>query len=56
MSSPDGGISGPIIERHIGGTTYIVTAQYSPTATETAIQKMRRAILKDAENILKNIK
>jgi len=47
---------GPTIELHIGGTTYIVTSTYSKTATETAVQKMERPILKDAEKILKNSK
>ena len=42
------------IELNIGGTTYIVTAQYTPTATETAVKKMRRLILKESEKVLKN--
>lgn len=54
MTSPDGGIQGPIIERQIGGTTYIVTAQYSPTVRENASQIMRRLILKESEKVLKN--
>ena len=38
----------PVTERTIGATTYIVTAEYSKTATETAAEKIRR--------ILKNLK
>lgn len=53
MLSPDGGIRGPTIERRIGGTTYIVTSTYSKNAAETAVQKIRRAILKDADKVLK---
>ncbi len=44
----------PKLERKIGGTTYIVTAQYAPTATENAVKKMRRLILKESEKVLKN--
>lgn len=51
MSAPDSGIPGPMIERQIGGTKYIVTSIYSKNATETAVEKMRRLILKDAEKI-----
>ncbi len=47
---------GPTIELHIGGTTYIVTSTYSKTATETAVQKMERVILKEAEKVLRNSK
>lgn len=56
MSSQDKGITGPTIERRIGGTTYIVTSTYSPKATETAVEKMRRLLLKDAEIVLKSRK
>lgn len=56
MSSPDGGIPGPTIERQIGGTTYVVTSTYSKKATETAVQKMRRLILKDADKVSENHK
>ncbi len=48
--------NGPTIRRKIGGTTYIVTSEYSKNATETAVQKMQRLILKDAEKVLKNSK
>ena len=44
----------PTIERKIGNTTYIVSGQYSPTATENAAKKMRRLILKESEKVLKN--
>lgn len=44
----------PTIERKIGNTIYIVTAQYTTTATETAVKKMRRLILKESEKVLKN--
>ena len=47
-------LNGPTITRKIGGTTYIVTSEYSKNATETAVQKMQRLILKDAEKVLKN--
>ena len=47
-------LNGPTITREIGGTTYIVTSVYSENATETAVQKMQRLILKDAEKVLKN--
>jgi len=50
---PEGDIKGPTIKRHIGGTTYIVTSLFSGKATETAVQKMRRLILKEAEKVLK---
>lgn len=50
------GERGPTITRKIGGTTYIVTSEYSKNATETAVQKMQRLILKDAEKVLKNNK
>lgn len=56
MSAQDSGIPGPTIERQIGGTTYIVTSTYSPKATETAVEKMRRLLLKDAEIVLKSRK
>lgn len=53
MSAQDKGITGPTIERQIGGTKYIVTSTYSPKATETAVEKMRRLLLKDAEKVAK---
>lgn len=34
----------PITERTIGSTTYIVTAEYSKTATETVVEKIRRIL------------
>ena len=52
----DSGLSGPTLTRKIGGTTYIVTSVYSKNATETAVQKMRRLILKDADKVLKRLK
>lgn len=48
--------SGPTIERYIGGTTYVVTSTYSPKATETAAEKMRRIIMKEHEKVLRNSK
>lgn len=56
MSAQDSGIPGPTIELKISGTTYIVTSTYSQKATETAVEKMRRLILKDAEKVLKGRK
>ncbi len=50
------GLNGPRMTREIGGTTYIVTSEYSKNATETAEQKMRRLILKEAEKVLKERK
>jgi len=55
MEEPDIN-QGPTIELHIGGTTYIVTSTYSSKATETAVQKMERLILKDTEKVLRNSK
>jgi len=47
---------GPTIKLNIGETTYIVTSTYSSKATETAVQKMERLILKDTEKVLRNSK
>lgn len=44
------------MERKIGGTIYKVTSVYSRNATETAVQKMRRLILKDAEISIKKLR
>ena len=54
MSASD--LKGPTIEKKIGGTTYRITSVYSRNATETAVQKMRRLILKDAEKVLEKMK
>lgn len=48
--------NGPTLEKKIGGTTYKVTSVYSKKATETAVEKMRRLILKDAEKVMKKCK
>lgn len=37
--------------RTIGGTTYIIISEFSPDARETAVEKMRRIILKEAEKV-----
>lgn len=37
----------PILRRKVGGTEYIITGSYSPTARETAAAKLRRLILND---------
>lgn len=50
MTSPD---KGPTIERQIGGTKFIVTSTFATKATETAVQKMQRLILKEAEKVMK---
>lgn len=50
----DNELRGPTLEKKIGRTTYKVTSVYSRNATETAVQKMQRLILKDAEKVLKN--
>lgn len=52
----DSNLRGPTIEKKIGGTTYRITSEYSKKATETAVQKMRRLILKDADKVLKKLK
>lgn len=52
----DSDLSGPTIEKKIGGTVYKITSVYSRNATETAAQKMRRLILKNAEIVLKKLK
>ena len=49
-------VSGPTLEKKIGGTTYRITSTYSKNATETAVQKMRRLILKDADKVLEKRK
>lgn len=36
--------------KQIGDTIYIVHSQTSPTANETAYEKVRRLILEDAKN------
>ena len=46
--------NGPTLEKKIGGTTYKVTSVYSQKATETAVQKMERLILKDIEKVTKS--
>lgn len=48
-------LNGPTMEKKIGGTIYKITSVYSKNATETAVQKMRRLILKDAEIVLKKL-
>lgn len=53
---PDSELRGPTMEKKIGGTVYKITSVYSKNATETAVQKMRRLILKDAEIVLKKLK
>lgn len=35
--------------REIGGTLYVVQAEFSPTATEEAGQKIKRLLLKELE-------
>lgn len=41
----------PILERKIGGTTYIVESTFSKTATKSAVDKIGRIILNEAEKI-----
>lgn len=53
---PSSDLSGPTMEKEIGGTTYKITSVYSKNATETAVEKMRRLILKDAEIVLKKLR
>ena len=38
-------------QRTIGGTTYIVVSEFSSTARETAVEKMRRIILDEAAKV-----
>lgn len=49
-------LRGPTMEKEIGGTMYKVTSTYSEKATETAVQKMRRLILKDADKVMRKCK
>lgn len=49
-------IQGPTIERQIGGTKFIVTSTFARKATETAVQKMQRLILREAEKVIENRK
>lgn len=56
MLSPVNDVRGPTIERQIGGTKFIVTSAFSRKATETAVQKMRRLILKDAKKVMESEK
>lgn len=44
------------MEKKIGGTVYKITSVYSKAATETAVEKMRRLILKDAEIVLRKLR
>ena len=37
----------PVLRKVVGGTEYIITGRYSPTARETAAAKLRRLILND---------
>lgn len=37
----------PPMRRRIGGTTYIINARCSPTARETAMEKLLRLMLND---------
>lgn len=43
----------PILRKKIGGTVYIVTGTLSDSARETAVDKMRRIILNEAETLAK---
>ena len=49
-------LHGPTIRKEIGGTTYVITSVYSRKATETAVEKIRRLILKDAEIPIKKLR
>lgn len=53
MATSNSDLSGPTLEKKIGGTTYKVTSVYSQKATETAVQKMERLILKDADKVIR---
>ena len=44
------------MEKEIGGTIYKITSVYSKNATETAVEKMRRLILKDSDKVLKRLR
>ena len=43
--------TGPTLEKRIGATTYRVTGAFSDRATETAVAKIRRLVLRDAEKL-----
>lgn len=51
MSNDSPGPLPPLMERTIGNTTYIITAQYSKTATENVVEKIRRIILNNLEKV-----
>lgn len=38
------------LARQIGGTLYVVSGEFSPTATEVAGQKIKRLLLKEIED------
>lgn len=40
-----------MLERKIGGTTYIIESAFSTTATENAAEKIRRIIINEAKKI-----
>ncbi len=37
----------PVLRKVVGGTEFIITGRYSPTARETAAAKLRRLIMND---------
>ena len=45
--------TGSVIKKMVGGTLYIIEYAVSPSAKETAYEKVKRLILKDTENYLK---
>lgn len=50
IPAPNEGQKRPVVERKIGGTTFRVTAIFSPKARETAQEKIRRLILDNCNN------
>lgn len=52
MSDDIDGISKlPVIKKTASGTTYIVTAEFSKTASENAIEKIQRILLSDSKKV-----
>lgn len=57
MTNPDPGeapLTPLLLERKIGATVFTVSGRYSETATENAVGKMRRILLKEAEKVKEN--
>lgn len=49
ITAPNRGQLPPVMVREVGGTTFRVTASYSPKARETAHEKVLRLILENSD-------